>query len=43
MKSYPEWEISEHSGEPLLLIKVIEKNMMSQTEDMYPFDSVYKK
>ena len=30
------------SGNPLLLIKVIEKHILPQTEDTYPFVSVYK-
>ena len=43
MKSDPEWEILEKSGDPLILIKVTERHVLSQTENMYPFASVYKK
>ena len=42
MKSDTDWEIPEQSGDPLLIIKVIEYNIISQTEDIYPFASVYK-
>ena len=42
MKSYPEWEILEQYGDPLLIIKVIEKHLLSHTEDMCPFASVYE-
>ena len=40
MNSDPDWEISEHSSEPLLLIQVILKHILSQTEVIYPCDSV---
>ena len=40
MKSDPDWETPEHSGNPLVQIQVIEKHTLSQTEDMYPFASV---
>ena len=42
IKSDHDWETSAQSGGPLLLIQVIEKCILSHTEDMYPFDSVYK-
>ena len=42
IKLNPDWEISEHSGNPLLLIQVTEKRVLSQTEDIYPFASVYE-
>ena len=38
MKSDPDWEILEQSGDPLLLIQELEKYILSQTEYMYPFD-----
>ena len=41
MESDPDWETSEQYGDPLLLIQVIEKHILSQKEDMEPFDSMY--
>ena len=42
MKSDPDWEILEQYGDRLILIQLIEKHVLSQTEDMYPFASVYE-
>ena len=42
MKSDIEWKILEQSGDPLLLIQVIEIHVLPQTEDMYSFASLYE-
>ena len=42
MKSDTDWKILEQSGNPLLTVQVIEKHILSQTEDIHPFASVYK-
>ena len=39
MKSDPYWEILELSSDMIL---IIEKHILPQTEDMYPFASVYE-
>ena len=42
MKSYTDWEIPEQSDNPILLIQVMKTHVISQTEDMYPYVSVYE-
>ena len=42
MKSDPGLKISEQSGNPLLLIQVTKKHILSQIDDMYLFASVHK-
>ena len=42
MMSDPDWETSEQSGDPPLLIIVIEKHVVSHTDNIYIFASVYK-
>ena len=41
MRSDPDWEISEQSSDLLLIINVIEKHVIFQTEYIYPFASMY--
>ena len=42
MKSDTAWETPEQYTNLLLIIQVIQKNILSQTYDMYPFASVYE-
>ena len=41
MKHDAEWTIVSASNDPLLLISLIEKTVLSQTEDQYPFATAY--
>ena len=43
MNSDTDWETYEQSGYPLLLIIILEKHILSHTEDIYTFASVYEK
>ena len=42
IKHYVIWTTVETSYNPLQLISTIEKTVLSQTEDQYPFTIVYK-
>ena len=42
MKLVPYWKTSKNSGDPLLLIKVIQKHILTQNDDIYKFASLYK-
>ena len=42
MKHDPDWDSVNQSYEPLLLIHLIEKTILAQTEDQYPFACVYE-
>ena len=42
MKQDPDWQAISASYEPLRLYRLIEKLTLSQTEDQYPFETVYE-
>ena len=42
MKYDPDWAAVSTSYDPLLLISLIEKVVLAQTEDQYPFATVYE-
>ena len=41
MKHDPDWMITSESYDPLMLLKLIEKMILVQTEDQYPYVTVY--
>jgi hypothetical protein len=41
MKHDPEWAMTTKSFDPLLLMKLIEKTILAQTDDQYPYATVY--
>jgi hypothetical protein len=42
MKHDPDWTTASESYDPLTLFKLIEKTVLAQTEDQYPFATVYE-
>jgi len=42
MKHDPDWTATSESYDPLTLYKMIEKTVLAQTEDQYPFATVYE-
>jgi hypothetical protein len=42
MKHDPDWITTSESYDPLTLFKLIEKTVLAQTEDQYPFATVYE-
>ena len=42
MNQYNGWKITSSSYDPLSLIDMIEKTVLAQTEDQYPFAIVYE-
>jgi hypothetical protein len=42
MKHDPDWTITSESYDPLTLLRLIEKTIIAQTEDQYPFATVYE-
>ena len=42
MKSDPGWDAASMSYDPLTLLAIIEKTILAQTEDQYPFATVYE-
>ena len=42
MKYYPYWDKKSTSYDPLRILALIEKTVLDQTEDQYPFATVYK-
>ena len=42
MKHDPDWKSASESYDPLTLMKLIEKTVLAQTEDQYPFATVYE-
>jgi len=42
MKHDPDWATASESYDPLTLLRLIEKTILSQTEDQYPFATVYE-
>ncbi len=42
MKHDPDWTSTSESYDPLTLLKLIEKTILAQTEDQYPFATVYE-
>jgi hypothetical protein len=42
MKHDPDWTTTSESYDPLTLLKLIEKTVLAQTEDQYPFATVYE-
>jgi hypothetical protein len=41
MKQYPDWITVSTSYDPLTLYRLIERTVLAQTEDQYPFTTVY--
>ncbi len=42
MKSDPDWNTASTSYDPLTLLAIIEKTILAQSEDQYPFATVYE-
>ena len=42
MKHDADWMLASESYDPLTLLKLIEKTILAQTEDQYPYATVYK-
>jgi hypothetical protein len=42
MKHDPDWATASESYDPLTLLRLIEKTILAQTEDQYPFATVYE-
>ena len=42
MKYDPYWDNANTSYDSLQILTLIEKNVLAQTEDKYPFDTVYE-
>jgi hypothetical protein len=42
MKHDPDWHTTNESYDPLTLFRLIEKTILAQTEDQYPFATVYE-
>ena len=42
MKQDNRWQSTSYSYDPLSLIDIIEKTVLAQTEDQYPFEIVYE-
>jgi hypothetical protein len=42
MKHDPDWTTASESYDPLILFKLVEKTVLAQTEDQYPFATVYE-
>jgi hypothetical protein len=42
MKHDPDFDAAEKASDPLLLMNVIEKTVLAQTEDQFPFSTVYE-
>jgi hypothetical protein len=42
MKHDPDWHLTSESYDPLMLFKLIEKTVLTQTEDQYPYANVYE-
>ena len=42
MKHGPDWTTTSESYDPLTLLKLIEKTILAQTEDQYPYATVYE-
>jgi hypothetical protein len=42
MKHDPDWSSASESYDPLTLLRLIEKTILAQTEDQYPYATVYE-
>ena len=42
MKHDPDWTTASESYDPLTLLRLIEKTILAQTEDQYPYATVYE-